>query len=206
MKNKLIIFDLDGVLINSLSNMEYSWNQVRKKCKIKKNFNAYKKLIGLEFYEILTRLKIKKNIQPKVKKIYSKSSINDLNRIHLYPDVHKILVKLQKKFKLAILTSKDAVRTKQILKKLLPKIKFSSIQSPQKNFRPKPFSDLMLKVISENNTDLKDVIFIGDSKYDMQMAKSSNVKFLFASYGYSKTKNLYSKKITKFKEIIKLIK
>ena len=205
MKKKLIIFDLDGVLINSLSNMEYSWNQVKKKCKVKKNFNDYKKLIGLEFYEILNKLKIEKNIQSKVKKIYSESSINDLNRIELYPDVYRILLKLQKKFKLAILTSKDADRTKKILKKLLPKINFSSIQSPQKNFRSKPFSDLMLKVISENNTDIKDVVYIGDSKYDMQMAKSSNVKFLFASYGYSKSKNFYSKKITKFKEIIKLI-
>ena len=38
MKIKLIIFDLDGVLINSLPNMIYSWNAVRKKFKIKKEF------------------------------------------------------------------------------------------------------------------------------------------------------------------------
>ena len=34
MKLKLIVFDLDGVLINSLPNMIYSWNKVRRKFKI----------------------------------------------------------------------------------------------------------------------------------------------------------------------------
>ena len=62
MKLKLIIFDLDGVLINSLPNMVYSWNKVRKKFKINKKFSEYYKHVGLDFYDILENLDIKKKI------------------------------------------------------------------------------------------------------------------------------------------------
>ena len=53
---KLILFDVDGVLFNSKKNMENSWNQVMKKYSINKNFNEYKKFIGLPFNVILQKL------------------------------------------------------------------------------------------------------------------------------------------------------
>ena len=49
-KKKIILLDLDGVLINSLKNMRTSWNNTKKKFNIKHTFNDYEKLIGLPFY------------------------------------------------------------------------------------------------------------------------------------------------------------
>ena len=43
---KLIIFDFDGVLIDSIHNMEYAWQLSCKKCDIKVHFSKYKKFIG----------------------------------------------------------------------------------------------------------------------------------------------------------------
>ena len=60
-KISLILFDLDGVLINSKPNMKISWNKVRKKFNIKKNFSEYSKYIGYPFFKILNKLSIKKN-------------------------------------------------------------------------------------------------------------------------------------------------
>ena len=61
-KKKLIIFDLDGVLINSKKNMENSWNFIKKEHNLKHSFNEYYKFIGLPFQEILKKLSIKKKI------------------------------------------------------------------------------------------------------------------------------------------------
>ena len=55
-KKKIILLDLDGVLINSLKNMRTSWNNTRKKFNIKHTFNDYEKLIGLPFYSIYENL------------------------------------------------------------------------------------------------------------------------------------------------------
>ena len=205
MKTKLIIFDFDGVLINSLPNMMVSWKCVQKRFNLDNDFNEYQKYIGLDFEEILFKMNIKKNIK-KIKDYYSYSSMKNINIIKLYPGVNKLLLNLQKKTKLAILTSKDKSRTKLMLKKLLPKIKFASVQSPQKNYRPKPYSDLMLKVISENNVDPKDVIYVGDTIFDIKMANSSNIKFVYASYGYSNIKKHNGfKNISSFNQLNKII-
>ena len=62
MKNKLIIFDLDGVLINSISNMKFALLSTEKKMNTKLNFNQYKKYLGLPFDDIMKKMKIKTDI------------------------------------------------------------------------------------------------------------------------------------------------
>ena len=42
---KVIIFDFDGVLIDSINNMKFAWKNSCKKCGIKVSFNDYKRLI-----------------------------------------------------------------------------------------------------------------------------------------------------------------
>ena len=62
-KKKLIILDLDGVLINSRSNMKTALNLTAEKLKIKLPFNIYKKFLGLPFEKILYKMNIKKDFK-----------------------------------------------------------------------------------------------------------------------------------------------
>ena len=78
LKKKIIIFDLDGVLINSKLNMKKSWQQVQKKFDLKNiSFNNYFQHIGKPFETILNELKIFEN-HKKIKKCYDSSSIKNL--------------------------------------------------------------------------------------------------------------------------------
>ena len=60
-KKNLIIFDLDGVLINSIHNMKFALNETNKKLGLKIKFSDYRKYIGLPFDKIMKNLKIKGN-------------------------------------------------------------------------------------------------------------------------------------------------
>ena len=60
MYKKFIIFDLDGVLINSIKNMEISWNKVRDTYNLTQKFQTYFEHIGKPFNEILNDIGIKK--------------------------------------------------------------------------------------------------------------------------------------------------
>ena len=126
-KKKIIIFDLDGVLINSLDNMKFTWNEVKRKFRLKTPFAKYKKNIGLPFLDILRNLKIKKNTL-EIKEFYKKVSKKNQKRIKIYPGVKKTIFNLKKNNKLAVFTSKDSERTKKILKKF--KIKFDLVITP----------------------------------------------------------------------------
>ena len=77
---KILIFDVDGVLVSSKSNMRVSWEAVRKKFNLKKNFKDYFLLNGRPFEKILSTLKIKKDYS-KIKKLYSDVSIKNTNKI-----------------------------------------------------------------------------------------------------------------------------
>jgi len=142
-----IIFDLDGVLIDSKKNMKNSWEKAKKKLQISNSFEEYFKYIGQPFEKILNKIGIFDNIS-RIKKIYQKQSLLNMKYIKVYKEINKILELLKtNKIKLGIVTSKDAKRTKVILKKFNIPIKV--IVSPQKRLKGKPFPEKILLALKK---------------------------------------------------------
>ena len=115
-KIKLILFDFDGVIINSKKNMEVSWKEVQKKTGSKVKFNKYFNKIGVPFYKILTKINFDKEFKY-AKKAYDEASIKNINKIKLFPRAKLILNKLSKEYIIVLITSKSRARTQIILKK-----------------------------------------------------------------------------------------
>jgi HAD superfamily hydrolase (TIGR01549 family) len=200
---KLILLDLDGVIIDSKKNMQMSWNKVRKVFKLKVPFNSYFKHIGLPFETILKRLLIKKNLN-KISKTYQNESIRHFNKIKLYPGVAKTLKDLiKRKIKLGIVTSKDKDRTLKLIKKF--KINIKLIVSPSKGLRGKPYPDQLLKAMKMLKTNSSNTIYVGDMLVDYRAAKNSGINFIHSKYGYGKKKILYKYSIKQFKDLSKII-
>ncbi len=93
---KAVLFDFDGVLIDSLMSMQLSWRSVKNKFGIKNSFDEYSKYIGLPFNEILKRLNIDKEIHNIVKEYYFKESSRLFNQITLNPNVNELISWLHK--------------------------------------------------------------------------------------------------------------
>lgn len=203
-KNKLIIFDLDGVLIDSKNNMKSAWNYTKKKYKLNASFNEYFEHIGKPFNSILRSL----NILDKnklIEKEYSKASIKNFNKIKLYKGVKKVLnlLKRNKKITTAIVTSKNHNRTKKILK--LFKLKVDYIQCPQKGLRGKPYPDQILRVIKKFKAHKKNCFYVGDTIFDKDSALRSKINFVFAKYGYKIGIKKYKHEIKNIFETMDLI-
>ena len=94
-KKKLIIFDLDGVLIDSKKNMKTAWNSTNKKYKLNVKFSDYFKHIGKPFSSILKSLDIFSKIKL-IEREYSKVSIKNFNKIKLFKNVKKFLTYYEK--------------------------------------------------------------------------------------------------------------
>ena len=186
-KYDLVIFDLDGVLINSKENMKTSWNIVRKKFNIKKSFNNYFKYVGYPFFEILKKLLIKKNFN-KIQTEYNKNSLKHFNKIDLYKDIKQTLEYLRKKkIKMAIVTSKHRNRTSKLVKKF--KFPITNIVCPSKLTRGKPYPDQINIALKRSGIKRQKTLYVGDMYVDYLLAKKSKIKFVFAKYGYGKIDN-----------------
>jgi len=206
MKIKLLIFDLDGVLINSKKNMNLSWNFVKKKHDLNQNFNHYFKYIGLPFEKILLKLNIKKNIQ-NIKCDYNFMSNKKIKYIKGFPKIKETFSYLRKKkIIITILTSKDFLRSKKILDKL--KICYDELVCPEtkKNLKPKPSGELPKYLIKKFKIKNKNALFIGDTLFDYKSANSAKIPFVFAAYGYGKINGNYFAKINSLVDLKKIIK
>jgi phosphoglycolate phosphatase len=201
-EKKLIIFDLDGVLISSLDNMKKSWNNTVSKFSIDKDFKKYKDYIGKPFKDILSSLKIETKHHRYIEKEFKKNSIKNLNLIKFYPKVYTTLKYLKKNYRIAVLTSKDKSRTLKILKML--KIKFDKIQCPEKNYKGKPHPDLLIKLIKNLKIKKKNAVYIGDTKYDLLASRSAGIDFILAKYGFKIGLKKYKFNINKFEKLKKI--
>ena len=87
---KMIVFDLDGVLINSKKNMQVAWNEVNKKLNYSTKFSNYFNNIGLPFEDILKKIGIKRDIQ-QAKKYIKISQLQIFNLFKLIPMLDRLL-------------------------------------------------------------------------------------------------------------------
>tara|TARA_B100000965_G_scaffold164206_2_gene136723 strand:+ start:20690 stop:21310 length:621 start_codon:yes stop_codon:yes gene_type:complete len=198
-KKKLIIFDLDGVLIDSKNTMKVALQLTSKEIGIKLLFSEYEKYLGLPFEEIMKKMGIKKNVN-KIKKIYNFHASKTLKKIKINKNYLKVLKKLKKKYYLTIFTSKNRSRTKIILDKI--KI-FDFIITAEDVKYGKPNPEGINKIIKKFKVKKINVLFIGDSIFDYKASKSAKVKYRHAIWGYdqkiNKMKNL--KKVNNFNQI-----
>ena len=181
-KKKLIIFDLDGVLIDSVSNMELALKKTSLALNVDLRFNLYKKFLGLPFEKIMKKMGINKNI-PKIKKTYSFFSKRNISKIKIKKNHLSQLKTLRKNYDFAVFISKDRTRTNMILKKYRF---FKYIISSDDVQKGKPDKEGINKILKTLKVQKSDCLYVGDSFYDYKAAKNSKVTYLHAKWGYEK--------------------
>ena len=203
LKKKFLIFDLDGVLIDSKKNMSLSWKKVQDKHLLHNiNFNQYFKHIGRPFNDILRLIGVKKEFN-KINKTYQIESIKNKNKIKFFKNTTLVLKKLkQKKYSLNILTSKDKKRTMKFLGKNVNL--FNHIECDTIYTKGKPHPDKMNKIIMKSKYKKSDCVYIGDTQVDYLTAKNAKIDFIFAKWGYGKNYN-YKYKCKEIKSLLKIL-
>ena len=84
---KGVIFDLDGVLIDSRENMSYAWSMVKHHCKIDIPFEKYFNEIGKPFEDILHAIGVPEANYEQVEKIYNSYANDSCDKINIYDGV-----------------------------------------------------------------------------------------------------------------------
>ena len=182
MSKKLILFDLDGVLLDSKENMNLSWMAVCEKYNLNVDFMDYFSHIGRPFQNILEILNIKEK-QDEIERTFNNVSSQLIDKVNIYDGVEVLLHQLMNKdIKTGIITSKETNKTQKML--ALFDFTFDIVQTPNADLNGKPAPDHILYAIKQLNINASDVIYIGDMTVDYESAKRAGVDFAFASWGY----------------------
>lgn len=181
-KYKLVLFDLDGVIIDSKKNMEISWSSVQSTFEITIPFEKYFAHIGQPFSDIMFKMGLG-NLGDKVKRVYDVASCCRMDLIRPYEGCVEVLRTIKKMgMRIGLVTSKDESRTLEIIEKL--DLLFDVIECPDGKGRGKPNPDPLLRAILKCQMDPCETVFVGDMEVDKEAAKRAGIDYIHADWGY----------------------
>lgn len=203
---KLIIFDIDGTLLNT----EFAVLKGLQKCLIE-HHNIKVELKDLEFA-----------IGMPGNKVFAKFGINNddfsynkwikyidyfKNDINLFDGIEDTLKYLKEKnIALGIATSKTRYEYDTTVKSFNINDYFDYVICIDEVENPKPHKESILKILEKSSISKDEVLFIGDTSFDIQCARNANIDFGLALWGaHEKCKSMCNKYFDTPKDICKLI-
>jgi phosphoglycolate phosphatase len=182
MLKRLVLFDLDGVLLDSKRNMEIAWARVREVAGVDVPFEAYFSEIGRPFPDILARLGVAADAG-RIERIYAAESFASMASAEFFPGVPEVLRSLLREGRqIGVVTSKDETRTSAVLHRL--GIPFGTVQCPRPGVPGKPAPDPLLAALAALGGEPADAVYVGDMDPDYEAAAAAGIDYLHAAWGY----------------------
>ncbi len=183
---KIIIFDFDGVILDSENSHFIAFNEGLKNLNINISEDEYySKYISLDDRGVITNVVNDKNISVtneeidmiiKNKNDYFESRLIDNSK--LFPGVEELIIQLSKNFVLSIGSCANRSEIIKTLKNNNIYDYFEIIVSANEVNNPKPNPETYNRVLDNINTDfnINEIIVIEDSPGGIEAAKSAGLK------------------------------
>jgi len=188
MSLKVVIFDMDGTLIDSSITIVNAINYVREhfgfhafdREYILKRINDHTINPAQVFYHVPSFKPIHERL---FSEYYSK---NHKKELALYDGVYELLVELKDRgLKLALATNAYRNSTLESLSHLGILDMFDSIVCSDDVVDAKPYPDMLLKILKELNVTRSEAIFVGDGERDEEASKRAGIEYLMVDWGFS---------------------
>ncbi len=186
---KLCVFDLDGTLVDSVTDIADAINRsLRKMNKPEHPVDAYYKMVG-NGMEMLCRRALPDGDEEEVSKLiqYYKEDYlaNCCVNTRVYPGLKEMLgVLADQGIQFAILSNKPQEQTEVVVKKLFPDICFQDIIGSGERFPRKPDPTALMYLMEHLGYQHDEVFYIGDSDVDMILARNTDVSGIGVTWGF----------------------
>ncbi|MBP3833133.1 MAG: HAD family hydrolase [Bacteroidaceae bacterium] len=188
---KLIIFDLDGTLINTIADLGACTNYALEKLGYPTHdIESYKFRVGNGINNLFRRslpegektdenvLRVRREFIP-----YYNAHNTDLSRP--YPGMVELLEALQTEgILLAVASNKYQEATTKIIGELYPSIRFSAVLGQREGINIKPDPQIVFDILQATGVDKADVLYVGDSGVDMQTGFNAGVETCGVTWGF----------------------
>ena len=191
MKKNIIIFDLDGTLLNTLEDLADSTNIALLHFNYpQRSIDEIRNFVGNGVAKLIERAipggasnPDYKNCLEYFKKTYSK---NMYNKTAPYNGIIDMLNTLRSNgFKTAVVSNKFDIAVKELCKRYFPGlIDFAAGENEAEGIRKKPAPDTVLKVLKVFNADKSLAVYVGDSEVDIMTAQNSGIPCISVSWGF----------------------
>ncbi len=188
---ELIIFDLDGTLLNTLDDLAVSANYaLRQHGYPEHELNAYRYFVGNGITKLIERAlpeeARREDIILRLRKefvTYYQRHKTDLS--HPYPGITELLTQLRRqKICLAVASNKYQQGTRELIDHFFERNLFSVVFGQRENIPVKPDPAIVFEILKQTGIKKSATLYVGDSGVDMQTARNSGLTSIGVTWGF----------------------
>jgi phosphoglycolate phosphatase len=188
---KLIIFDLDGTLLNTIEDLANSANYALSRFGFPEHpKRAYNYFVGNGINKLLERALPEtlrnEEVISMVKHEFIKHYFANIDKCTKpYDGVAELLQRLAKEgYRLAVASNKVHDATVKLVKKYFPDSNFVEILGQREGIPVKPHPSIVEEIVKKAAVSKDEVLYVGDSGVDVQTAQNAAVRFVGVLWGF----------------------
>ena len=197
MKSKLIIFDLDGTLLNTIGDLAAACDHMLALRNLPQHtYEEYCSYVGNGIMRLVERALPEELRTPEYVAAARKDFVDyyiehiDLKTVP-YQGMVELLQDLQRDgARLAVASNKFQAGTDKLIKKFFPTIDFVEICGNREGVPLKPNTALIDMIIAKAGVERANCTMVGDSGVDMQTALNASIRSVGVSWGFRSREEL----------------
>lgn len=196
---KLVIFDLDGTLLNTIADLAHSTNYALEKNGFPTHqLGEYNYFVGNGINKLFERAlpegeKTEENIAKIRRDFLTHYDVHNADNSRPYEGIPELLQALQEKgLQIAVASNKYQAATTKLVGYFFPNIHFTAVLGQREGVKTKPDPGIVAEIREKAQVDAADTLYIGDSNVDMQTAINSEVDACGVTWGFRPASELES--------------
>ncbi|MCS3281976.1 HAD family hydrolase [Bacteroides salyersiae] len=188
---KLVIFDLDGTLLNTIADLANSTNYALKVLGYPIHEpDKYNFMVGNGINKLFERAlpdgeKTEENVLRVRQEFVPYYDQHNADKSRPYPGVMELLETLQTAgMQLAVASNKYQAATEKLIAHYFPNIKFTAVFGQREGIPVKPDPIIVKEILQIAKVQEEETLYVGDSGVDMQTAINAGVTSCGVTWGF----------------------
>lgn len=191
MTKQLVIFDLDGTLLNTIGDLTVAVNYTLGECGFPlRTYDEVRSMVGDGVLKLLERAlpeaeRTAENLARAREIFLPFYGAHNAEKTHPYEGIPELLEELRKKgVRMAVASNKYHAATCKLIPLYFPTIPFEVVLGQREGVPAKPHPQIVEDILREVGVGREEVLYVGDTNVDMLTAKAAEVEPLAVEWGF----------------------
>lgn len=188
---RLIIFDLDGTLLNTIEDLGHAANHALQACGFPTHdISSYPYFVGNGVGRLIERVLPTDHRDPetisRTRELFQAYYDRHLrDHTQPYPGITEMLERLaQSGLKFAVASNKYQAAVTALVAHFFPRLPFEAIHGMRPDIPAKPDPSIVFNILSTIPTAKSEVLYVGDSGVDIETARRACIENVGVTWGF----------------------
>ena len=189
---KLVIFDLDGTLLNTIADLGTAANHTLQELGLPQHtLDEYRLMVGNGMRKLIMRALPDQKAADDAFVDSTLAAFLEYYADHIdvhttpYPGIPELISALSTQgYRLAVASNKIQAGAEKLIARFFPKTDFVAVMGNSPVYPLKPDAAVVEYIMSKAGTDKAHTIMVGDSGTDIQTARNAGIPIIAVSWGF----------------------